>query len=102
MGDWRRSSSFRISSTPNGNRPRFILHHGYETKQPASTTFTLCPAIRDSLWAAWPGTFSRPLKMTARFVLGGGPLSTYQTAYASSVPLPEVLLDVILSSLQLE
>ncbi len=25
--------------------------------------------------------------MTARFVVGGGPLSTYQTADASSVPL---------------
>jgi hypothetical protein len=40
--------------------------------------------------------------MTARFVLGDSPLSTYQTAYASSVPLPAVLLDVILGSLQLE
>jgi hypothetical protein len=40
--------------------------------------------------------------MSARVVLGGGPLSTYQPAYASSVPLPAVLLDVMLSSLQLE
>jgi hypothetical protein len=40
--------------------------------------------------------------MTARFVLSRGPLSTYQTAYASSVRLPAVLLDVILGSLQLE